>query len=350
MKAAVLYGNEDIRYDDFPTPELVPGTVKVRVRATGICGSDVPRVLHNGAHFYPVVLGHEFAGDVVEVADDVSGIRPGDRVSGAPLKPCLVCEDCQRGDYALCKRYSFIGSREQGSFAEYVVMPARNAVVFDPTISYEQGAMFEPSTVALHGILLNDARGGGTVAVLGCGTIGIFTIQWAKIFGAQRVVAFDIDPGRLGLAKRMGADAAIDTREAGFMEAALALTGGHGFSQVYETAGSIVTMGMAFGLAGSKAQVCFIGTPHVDLTFTPKQWECMNRKEFRLTGSWMSYSAPFPGKEWSMTAHYFATGQLRFDEGFIFRRFPLDRAAEAFALYKDPSQVHGKIMLMVDAH
>ena len=90
----------------------------------------------------------------------------------------------------------------------------------------------------------------------------------------------------------------------------------------------------------------FIGTPHTDLTFTPKQWDNMNRKEFFLTGSWMSYSAPFPGKEWQLTAHYFATGELKFDPAFIFRTYPLSRAWEAFQLYDDPASVHGKIMLV----
>ncbi|WRS28631.1 galactitol-1-phosphate 5-dehydrogenase [Oscillospiraceae bacterium MB08-C2-2] len=345
MKAAVLYANEDIRYEGFPDPELQPGTVKVRVRATGICGSDVPRVLHSGAHFYPVVLGHEFAGDVTEVADDVTGLQPGDTVSGAPLVPCLRCGDCQQGNYALCRHYSFIGSRQQGSFAEYVVIPAVNAVKYDPSIPYTQAAMFEPSTVALHGLLCNNYKGGGCVAVLGGGTIGLFTMQWAKIYGAKKVVVFDIDPGRLELAKRLGADETINTREEGFIEKSLALAEG-GYHYVFETAGHPATMKMAFELAGNKAHVCFIGTPHVELTFTPALWEKMNRKEFFLTGSWMSYSAPFPGKEWELTAHYFATGQLKFDPALIYKTFPLSDAAKAFALYRDPSQVHGKVMLV----
>jgi L-iditol 2-dehydrogenase len=190
-----------------------------------------------------------------------------------------------------------------------------------------------------------DFRGGETVAVLGLGTIGIFTLQWAKIFGAKKIVAFDIDDGRLALARRMGADDAVNTLQNGYMEKALAKTCGLGYQNVFETAGSPVTMRMAFDLAANKARVCFIGTPHTDLTFTPKLWENMNRKEFYLTGSWMSYSAPFPGREWDLTAHYFKTGELKFDPGFIFKKFPLSRVAEAFALYKDPSQVHGKIML-----
>ncbi len=346
MKAAVLYGNEDIRYDDYKTPEVKPGTVKIRVRATGICGSDVPRVLNNGAHFYPVVLGHEFSGDVVEVGEGVTKVKAGDTVSGAPLVPCMKCDDCQKGNFALCKNYSFIGSREQGSFAEYVVIPEMCAVKYDPSIPYEQAAMFEPSTVALHGIFCNDYKGGEYVAVLGCGTIGNFTLQWAKIFGSKKVVAFDIDDGRLELAKRMGADEVVNTKNPDFMEKAMAITGGKGYDYVFETAGNPATMHIAFEIAANKANLCFIGTPHVDMSFTPKEWENMNRKEFKLTGSWMSYSSPYPGKEWDLTAHYFATGQLKFDKEFIYKKFDMKDVDKAFDLYHNPSQVHGKIMLI----
>ena len=346
MKAAVLYGNEDIRYDDYPTPEVTPGSIKVRVRATGICGSDVPRVLHHGAHFYPIVLGHEFAGDVVETGEGVTRIKPGDTVSGAPLLPCLECSDCQSGNYALCRHYSFIGSRAQGSFAEYVVLPERNAIPYAPSIPYEQAAMFEPSTVALHGLLCNGYQGGEWVAVLGGGTIGMFTAQWARIFGARRVVVFDLLDSRLELAKRLGADYGINSGDPDFLQQAMELTGGKGFGFVFETAGSPVTIRMAFDLAANKARVCCIGTPHTDLTFSPQLWEKMNRKEFLLTGSWMSYSAPFPGREWDLTAQSFSTGDLKFDPALIFRTFPLSRADEAFALYKTPGAVQGKIMLV----
>ena len=97
---------------------------------------------------------------------------------------------------------------------------------------------------------------------------------------------------------------------------------------------------------GNKANVCFIGTPHAELTFTPAMWENMNRKEFHLTGSWMSYSAPFPGKEWELTAHYFATGQLKFDPGFIYKKVPMSQAQEAFQMFKTPGLVKGKVLLV----
>ncbi len=126
------------------------------------------------------------------------------------------------------------------------------------------------------------------------------------------------------------------------------IVGTKGFEYVFETAGAIPTMHLAFELAGNKSNVCFIGTPHADLTFTPKQWENMNRKEFKLTGSWMSYSAPFPGKEWKLTAEYFENGQLKFDDALIFKKFPMKDIDKAFELYKNPRDVKGKILLMND--
>ena len=148
------------------------------------------------------------------------------------------------------------------------------------------------------------------------------------------------------LAKRLGADYVINTKEEGFMEKAMALTDGKGYGYVYETAGQVPTMHMAFELAANKAHVCFIGTLHEELSFTQNQWEKMNRKEFKLTGSWMSYSSPFPGKEWNLTAHYFATGQLKFDQALIYKKIPMSQAQEAFQLYKTPGLVKGKILLV----
>ena len=314
MKAAVLHAKNDIRFEDIETPKPKKGQVKIKVKYTGICGSDVPRVNGDACHFFPNVLGHEFSGTVDEIGEGVTSLKPGDRVAGVPLVPCMKCGDCLRGDYSLCKHYSFIGSREFGSFAEYVVVPEKNAVPFGDDVSFEQGAFFEPATVALHGLKRLDYQGGKTVAILGGGTIGLFTMQWAKIFGAAKVVVFDITPERLELAKRLGADAVINTGGKDYMDQAKALTGGAGYDYVYETAGNTVTIKMAFQLAANKAGVCMIGTPTKELSFTVSEWENMNRKEFMLTGSWMSYSAPFPGKEWDMAAHYFQTGQLKFDE------------------------------------
>ena len=107
-------------------------------------------------------------------------------------------------------------------------------------------------------------------------------------------------------------------------------------------------MRLVFEVADNKSGLCFIGTPHTELTFTPKQCENMNRKEFKLTGSQMRYSAPFPGEEWTLTAHYFKMGQLKFDESLIFKKFPMKDIKEAFEIYKTPGAVGGKILLYND--
>lgn len=345
MKAGVVYGEKDIRYTEMEKSVPKKNEVLIQVKYTGICGSDVPRVNGDACHFYPNVLGHEFSGVVADVGADVTTLKKGDRVAGVPLVPCMECDDCKKGNYALCKKYSFIGSRQFGSFAEYVVVPEKNAVKFEDGVSFEQGAFFEPSTVALHGLKRLDYKGGKTVAILGGGTIGLFTMQWAKIFGAAKVVVFDINAARLDLAKKLGADGVILTSQEDFKQKAMDLTDGKGFDFVYETAGNTVTMKMAFDLAANHAGVCFIGTPTKEISFTVEEWEKLNRKEMILTGSWMSYSAPFPGEEWRLTAHYFKTGALQFDASLIYEVMPLSDIANAFALFETPGAVKGKILI-----
>ena len=345
MKAAVVHARNDIRYEEIPKPETKSGRVLIKVKFTGICGSDIPRVNGDACHFYPNVLGHEFSGVVEEIGEGVTTLKPGDRVAGIPLVACMKCDDCQKGNYSLCKNYSFIGSREFGSFAEYISVPEKNAVKFSDSVSFEQGAFFEPATVALHGLQRVNYQGGNTVAVLGGGTIGMMTMQWAKIFGAKKVVVFDIVNERLELAKRLGADDTVNTKDEDFMKKALDITNGKGFDYVYETAGNTITIKLAFKLAAKKAQVCCIGTPTKEFSFSVDEWENLNRKEFILTGSWMSYSAPFPGHEWDLASYYFGTGQLKFDESFIYKIVPLSKISEAFEWFKTPGLVKGKILV-----
>ena len=345
MKAGVVHARDDIRYEEIDKPAADAGKVVVKVKYTGICGSDIPRVNGDACHYYPNVLGHEFSGVVDEIGEGVTRVKVGDRVAGIPLIPCGKCPDCLKGNYSLCKKYSFIGSREFGSFAEYVSVPEMNVAKFDEEVSFEQGAFFEPATVALHGLRRCDYVGGKRVAILGGGTIGLFTAQWARIFGAKSVTVFDIVEERLDLAERLGVDYRIDSSKPDYMDKVNEITNGCGFDYVYEAAGNPVTMKMAFKLAANKAQLCFIGTPTKELSFTVDEWENMNRKEFTLTGSWMSYSAPFPGDEWELTAHYFKTGELKFDDSFIFKKIPLAKIDTAFEMFKTPGTVKGKILI-----
>ncbi len=346
MKAAVLHANKDVRFDEIETPAVNKDEVRVRVIATGICGSDIPRVLSNGAHGYPIILGHEFAGYVDEVGDGVDNVKKGDHVVGIPLVPCFECDDCKAGNFSLCKHYSFVGSRQNGSMAQYVVLPKCNVLKIDSSIPYEVGAFFEPSTVAIHGILQCGYKDGKNVAVLGGGTIGLFVLQWLKILGAENVTVCDIDDEHLKLSKELGADNTLITLDKNFYNNANELTLGKGFDYVFVSTGSTEAMKTAFKIASNKATLCFIGTPTKELSFTIPEWENMNRKEFYLTGSWMSYSAPWPGKEWTLTDEHFAKGDLKVLPEMIYKTFPLSETMEAFNEYTVPGKVMGKIQIV----
>jgi len=364
LKAAVLHAKRDLRYEDYPDPVLKEGELLIRVRAAGICGSDLPRVLGDGAHFFPVVLGHEFSGEVAEIAPGVdTALRVGDRVTAAPLKPCHACQDCARGWYSLCKRYSFIGSREQGAFAEYVAVPARNAVKLPGRADFTASALIEPMTVALHGFALlgvegaGDAAGNGAargdingcdagfdVAVVGCGTIGILAILCARKLGARRIAALDISQERLQLALAIGADATYRSDDPEQVAQAFAEVGA-GYPCVMETAGAEAAVKTCLAIAANRARVMLVGTPTRDVSFSVKEFETLNRKELFVGGSWMSYSAPFPGEEWRTAARMLGDGGID-ARALIDAQVPLSEAAAQFDRYLTPGDVKGKIILM----
>ena len=345
MYAGVVHGKNDIRYEEITDPAVGENDVLIKVKYTGICGSDVPRVNADACHFYPNVLGHEFSGVIAETGTNVKRLKTGDRVAGIPLVPCMECEDCLRGNYSQCKHYSFIGSRRFGSFAEYVVVPEQNAFLIGENVSFKQGALFEPSSIALHALRCADFRGGKSVAVIGCGMIGLFTIQWARIMGASQIVAVNRSREKLQIAQRLGATDTVRTLDNDYYDQLMSITDGRGFDYVFDATGNSEMMTESFHIAGNKASVCMIGTPKESITFSVKEWEYMNRKEFKLTGSWMSYSAPFPGEEWELTAQCFSKGQLLYDPDMIYKIMGLSEIADAFELYKTQGGVKGKILI-----
>jgi len=343
MKAAVLYGDNDIRYEDWETPTAGPGEVLVRVKESGLCGSDIPRTIHGGAHFYPIVLGHEFSGEVIAVGEGVSERTVGDRIACVPLIPDRNDPQSQKGNYSLSRGYKFIGSRIQGGWSEYVAMPWENAVVLPDSVSFTEGAFFEPITVALHALHIMNFQGGKDVAITGMGTIGLLALQCVRAMGARKVTVFDIDDSRLALAKELGADLCLNTLHEGFVDEALAFTAGIGYDVCLETGGVPVTEILCLRLAAPKGTVMFIGTPHKPVTLQPHEFEYINRKEIIVTGSWMNYSAPFPGWEWEM-ANYLFSKDLVKTELLIDRKIPLSQASDAVADLLKPGAVKGKIL------
>ena len=190
MKAWVLHSVGDIRFEEVETPQPADGEVLVAVRAAGICGSDIPRIYQTGAHVQPLIPGHEFAGQVVGTGRNVSADWQNRRVGIFPLIPCKDCVSCQKQHYELCRSYSYLGSRRNGGFAEYVTVPAWNLIALPDAVSYEQAAMMEPMAVAVHAMrsaLAGDADRSKAIAVCGLGTIGMLLVLFLIEAGYTKI-------------------------------------------------------------------------------------------------------------------------------------------------------------------
>lgn len=344
MKALVVEGIKQFTYKDVPVPVLKDDEALVRVRACGICGSDVPRVLSDGAHGYPIIVGHEFSGQVIAVGKAVRDVTVGTRATVAPLVPCGVCDACAAGHPAMCTHYSFIGSRQDGAMAEYVAVPARNIVPIGDSVTYEQAACIEPLTVALHGVeRAGDLRSGTSAVVYGCGTIGMLTMECLKAKGIERVYAIDIDPHKLAMAKSLGAYETLNSAQLDIP----AYFKTHGLvDYAFETAGIPFLQAQILELVKKRGTVVYVGTAHGDVTLPGVTFERILRGELNVTGSWMSFSAPFPGTEWTAAAELLAAGKVKVDP-LITHRFSLSDGIHAFEILTDRTSQAVKVMYVM---
>ncbi|WP_010097373.1 galactitol-1-phosphate 5-dehydrogenase [Ornithinibacillus scapharcae] len=312
MKALNLYGIEDLRYEEStPKPAIEnENEVIIRVKAVGICGSDTSRYKKLGPYVEGMTFGHEFAGEVVEVGRKVTNVKVGDRVAGCPAFICGECIYCQKGEPSRCDKLSVIGAYRPGAYAEYTKLPATHVIPLPDNVDYDTAAMVEPSAVVAHGFYRTKIQPGAEVAIMGVGSIGLLAVQWAKIFGAKKVYAIDIDDNKLAIAKELGADVVINSLDKLAHEEIMEYTNGHGVDIAIESAGSPITSSQIFALPRKGGEVVFLGIPYADINIERFFFEKIVRNELTVYGSWNAVSTPFPGKEWSSTIHYMSTGQI----------------------------------------
>lgn len=254
MKAVRVYGPEDYRLEEIPTPLAGPGEVLVKVLASGICASDVKTYL--GARVWgsseiksyievPVTPGHEFVGEVAalgEGAADKYGLQVGDWAVSEQIVPCWQCRFCKRGQYWMCQQhdiYGFKKGRAEGSWAEYMVFPA-NAINYKvpKDIPAAQAALIEPMACAIHAVQRGDIQLGDVVVIAGMGPIGMGMLQVARQKGPGKLIALDMKPKRLELARKLGADLAIDVSQGDAVQQILDLTEGYGCDVYIEATGA----------------------------------------------------------------------------------------------------------------
>ncbi|ASK62544.1 galactitol-1-phosphate 5-dehydrogenase [Virgibacillus phasianinus] len=344
MRSLNLYGKQDIRFEESPKPAIEKADdVIIKVKAVGICGSDISRYNKLGPYVEGMTFGHEFAGVIAEVGPEVKGIKEGDRAAGCPTFYCGKCESCKKGELSRCEKLTVIGARHPGAYAEYVKLPAENIIPLPDRVDFDTAAMVEPSAVVVHGFYRTSMQPGAEVAVMGCGNIGLLAIQWAKIFGAKKVYAIDIDDAKLAIAKEVGADVLINSLETPAHEQIGKHTNGKGVDVAIESAGSPITSAQVFALPKKGGEVVFMGIPYADINIERFYFEKIVRNELTVLGSWNALSSPFPGKEWSTTIHYMSTGQLNV-KPIISHRLHLVQGPETFDNLINRKGTYGKVL------
>ena len=249
MKAARWYKAKDIRVEEVPEPSVTEGRVKIKVAWTGICGSDLHEYVA-GPIFVPVdaphplsgekapiIMGHEFSGQVVEVGAGVTRVKAGDRVVVEPILACGKCAACRRGKYNICEKLGFHGlSGGGGGFSAYTVVDERMVHKMPEGMSFEQGALVEPAAVALHAVRLSSLKAGDTAAVFGAGPIGLLVVEALRAAGAAAIHVVELSPQRAAKAKELGATTVIDPSKEDAVATLRALTDG-GVDVAFEVTG-----------------------------------------------------------------------------------------------------------------
>lgn len=342
MKALNLHGIGDLRYEEVPMPSPKPGEVLLKIRAVGICGSDIPRVYTKGTYHFPTVIGHEFAGEIA-AAEDVALVGRGAAVF--PLIPCGKCPECLAEHYAQCAAYDYYGSRRDGAMAEYLAVKKENLCLVPDGVSYEEAAMCEPAAVAIHAFRQSGAKPGDTMLIYGIGTIGLIIAEWARAAGVQNIVLAARTDDKVEFARKLGFGLAFNVNRTDLVAKVRELTDGRGAEVCIEGTGQAAAWETCLFVAQNYGTVLCLGNPVGEMRLTQDGYWQILRKELKLVGTWNSDFGR-RDNDWQTALRAMRNGTLNL-RSLITHRFSLAEYKKAFALMRERREMYGKVMFVL---
>ncbi len=340
LKAVFLKRPGELETRDIPEPECGPDMVKVRIKEVGLCGSDVHYFNHGrvgkNVVVSPHILGHESSGIVTETGKKVRGLQVGHRVSIEPGVPCRACKECLTGYYNLCKQVVFMGAPPNpGTFREYVVHDPLFVHTIPDTVTFTQGALVEPLSVAYNVFSNLPGAAGGTILIIGAGPIGLAGVEMAMALGVGRLLTADVDPRRLEKARELGADRVFNPAGKEFETLVEDIPELEDVDHVIEASGSEAGIRLAINAAGRKGKLALVGmgSDEISIPYMP-----IIRKEIRLFGTYR-YANAYPS-----VIRLLTHGNVK-GEPWVTHRFSLDDLDKGFAAANDKQSFALKIMI-----
>ncbi|MBC8005152.1 MAG: galactitol-1-phosphate 5-dehydrogenase [Verrucomicrobia bacterium] len=326
MKSLVLERYNEFTLQDTEVPEVKSGWVLIKVRACGICGSDVHGMDGStGRRQPPLIMGHEAAGTIAKLGDKVLNWKVGDRVTFDSTISCGDCYYCKRGDINLCDNRRVLGVscneyRQNGAFAEYVTVPAHILYAIPDNISFEQAAMIEAVSIAVHATAISSVKANDAAVVIGCGMIGLLCIQALKAAGCGKLIVVDQVEEKLTLATQLGADLALKSDDGELMNKILRETASRGADIVFEVVGIDATVNLAIDCARKGGQVTLVGNLAPEVRFPLQK---VVTRQLKVQGSCASAG------EYPLCLELIASGKINVDQ-LISATAPLEEGNEWF--------------------
>lgn len=347
MKAWVLHGINDIRFEEVSKPQPAAGETLVAVKAAGICGSDIPRVFKDGAHNMPLIIGHEFSGQVVSMGENVDRAWEGKRVGIFPLLPCRECTPCRNQQYEMCRSYSYLGSRRNGGFAQYAAVPEWNLIELPDNVSYEEAAMLEPMAVAVHAMRRVSLSAADTVAVCGLGTIGLLLLMLllGEVSDKERLFVIGNKDFQKQTAVGLGlpAECYCDSRNENVREWLMEHTQGKGVDVFFECVGKNETFSQAVDNTAPAGRIVLTGNPYSDMGLEKSLYWKVLRNQLTVTGTWNSSFTHAADDDWHYALDKLSQNLISPKE-LITHKLPLERLEEGLHIMRDKTQDYVKVM------